>query len=625
VCLLPALACDHPPPASLAAEFLQLQPSDPIPLLEGARLGPAALRKVKMGGTTRNAIVVPAPSSFEVWTRVPEQAKLAVGILVLRPKGAGPGEGLHFELEAVTRDGERRTLFASFVSPSAVEGNGIWLHNSLELPGFTAKDVRLVFSVRRPVHARGPASEACCAAWIYPHFEAPAPLPQRPNLVLISLDTLRADHLGCYGYQRPTSPAIDAWAAEGTRFAHAVSQAPWTAPSHMSLFTGLYPTTHQVNSHGAVVRHILDRTRLPALSRETPMLAEVLRAAGYDTGAFTGAGALAGVVGFDRGFEVYHEGIELGRDPANLIRVWLEHHVDRPFFLFLHTYQVHVPYEGSAFVESLPAPRRARVREFLAEEPKTMEAEQAAGRMRQLGLFDRQVTFALYDGGVLRADEAVGRLLADLKAVGLRDRTAIVLVSDHGEEFGERDPARFYNAHGHTLYEELLHVPLIIGFPGRVPAGRVVQRPVRLVDVMPTVLELLRVAAPPRLEGVSLAPLLRGDVQAAPPPALSEATLGPLEQKSIRAGRYKYILEGSTSPQESFRAGPAAREELYDLEADPGERRNLSGEDKARAGALRTELEGLLRDAESRRQGAPGAVDVDKDVQDRLRALGYVH
>lgn len=427
-----------------------------------------------------------------------------------------------------------------------------------------------------------------------------------PNLVLISIDTLRADRLGAYGYARPTSPALDArLAAAGAVFEDVFSQSPKTTPSHMTLFTSLYPAVHGVELWR-------EGNAGPTLAPAVHTLAEALKAAGWDTAAFTGGANVHRARGFDHGFDVYKHSRPLERALA-----WLAARRGHRFFLFFHTYEVHDPY--------LPAPRWQA--EFVsAREGPLLDAvaklrRNAGGWERAHRIFwesvtpdsaaDRRTLSDLYDAGIRTMDErTLGPLLDRLDALGLARDTLVVFTSDHGEAFGE---------HGAYLHDDLyagtLRVPLVLRFPGRVPAGRRVAERVRLLDVMPTVLGLLGVPPPPGLQGRSLVPLLRDGGDGTPaPPAVSEYRSPGRVYESVREGTASYIVDRGS-------------EQLFDLATDPAEQQNLAAAAPPALATSRATLarwRAACRPLAERLAPVGRGVAADADTVRRLRALGYL-
>ena len=430
-----------------------------------------------------------------------------------------------------------------------------------------------------------------------------------PNLLLVSIDTLRADHLGAYGYGLPTSPTIDArLAGEGVTFTDVYSQSPKTTPSHMTLLTSLYPSVHGVELwQNGKPAHVLN----PAVHT----LAEVLKNAGYATAAFTGGAQIDPVRGFDQGFDLYTVGGQLRR-----ARRWLGRHRWQRFFVFYHTYDVHDPYlPPDGYIRLFDPEYRGRVLDAVhrlrAEGGMSVAAWEGISR-RFWDSVDRSdprdVRFVerLYDAGIRRMDaETIGPLLDRLDQLGLARDTLVGFTSDHGEAFGEHGQFQHDD-----LYAGTLHVPLVLRWPGRLPAGLTIASRVRLIDVMPTILELLGVPAPPSLQGQSLTPLLH-DAYSSPAAegAVSEYGDGRVYE-SLRRGGLSYIVDGS-------------EERLFDLLRDPAERQNVLATRPEEAVAMRAALEGWRRNC---RALAPllgprgGTIAPSDETARRLRALGYM-
>lgn len=443
----------------------------------------------------------------------------------------------------------------------------------------------------------------------------------RPNVLLVSIDSLRADHLGAYGYGRDTSPAIDALARDGVLFEQAIAPAPWTIPSHMTLLTGLSPEVHGVVS------------RQNRLSPDAVTLAEVLRDAGYDTAAFVSGPTVMRRYGFDQGFGSYDQsaveersersgGVVTSPALVDLVGGYLERWSTggrkQPFFVFLHMWDVHYDY----------VPPEEYVRRFDPDYTGDLDATGFEGNPRlfkEMPSRDLQHLIALYDGEIRFTDDHLARIVARLREMGVLDDTVLVVTADHGEEFFEHGQ----KGHAKTLYDEVLHVPLVVRYPRRIPAGQRVAGQVRLMDVAPTVLGLAGVPPTAGFAGATLAaehramdltPHVAGTLRP-PLPALaaigSNRWLG-ARQHSLRTTHAKLIRYE--------RAPPSASEtELYDLERDPGEQRNLRG---SAAGppllsALAPALDAWLADARAGRLTAVALAPAPQH-EARLRALGYV-
>jgi choline-sulfatase len=396
--------------------------------------------------------------------------------------------------------------------------------------------------------------------------------PENPNLILVTMDTVRADHLGSYGYAAAETPSLDRLAAEGVRFAQASSPVPLTLPSHASLLSGLLPPHHGVRNNGA-----------GAFPEGTATLATFLAGQGYRTGAFLGAFVLDRRFGLSRGFEVYDDEVERAPGAAVFLEAerpghqvmdralaWLGREDPRPFFLWVHLYDAHAPYA--------PPP---------------------AWRARHPG--------RPYDGEISAVDEQVGRLLVELGRRGLAGSTVVAVTADHGESLGEHGE----DTHGLLLYEPTLHVPLLVRAPG--VAKRTVETPVSLVDLGPTLTGLLGKTFPAPagrgLDGRDLSEALRGGSEPAPADLYAEtrypAVFGWSPLTALRRREVKYISSGSP--------------ELYDLRRDPRETTNLAG-DPGKTQGFAARLAQIEAGAVAPRK-APAP---DAETRARLASLGYV-
>jgi arylsulfatase A-like enzyme len=455
-------------------------------------------------------------------------------------------------------------------------------------------------------------------------------------VLLISIDTLRADRLNSYGYEgRRVSPRIDALARDGVLFEAHTSSAPWTKPAHMSLFTSLRPTAHGVTQLPRQGRDALGDGTLPTLAPDVPTLPEILQGQGWPTAAFTGGVSLDPRIGFGRGFDLYDTAqFKLRKKSMAPLFAWLEAHQRGPFLLFWHTFEVHAPYLSGDFLPEVLPPESAATLDRALRRYRRQVPAHGAGTVERIledhGAFTPEVTYALYDGGVLSMDRWVGRVLDHLEELDLYDRTLIVLTSDHGEQLGERD-GRFYNVHGDTLYEEMVRVPLIVKLPGQEAAGTRVAVTTRGIDVMPTILDLADISTDGLdIQGTSLRPLWQDPGTAEARPAVSESVTEPFELKSIRWGPMKYIVR--TSPEDVARHGRAhipsvpEKRQLFDLRRDPGELVNLleARETAPEVSGTASRLADELRSRVSEKQGHPVTTQADQEMLDALRALGYI-
>jgi arylsulfatase A-like enzyme len=427
----------------------------------------------------------------------------------------------------------------------------------------------------------------------------------RPNVILISMDTTRADHLGVYGYERETTPNLSRLAGEGVVFEQAYTQAPWTVASHMSVFTSLYPPVHKV-------------AHLTPQSATVKLLPELLHDAGYSTAGFV-APVLDGY-GFAKGFDHYahphryrsaeimiHQALEwLAGDPNKpALR-------GQPFFIFLHLFDPHHTYDppwpfDTAFLSSY----RENILELSASHPFTQEKDLSPDELFEV--------VGLYDGEIAYTDWALGRFFDELKELGVYDNTLIALMGDHGEGFLEHGLMN----HGNSVYEELGRIPLILRFPDGRFRGRRVKSPVRLIDLTPTILDYLREAQPVFSQGLSLLAGIERDEPGTDPVFTYVGY-----SESIRDGSWKLIR----NPPYRTKMIPRSAKtnyELFDLANDPEEKYNLAAENPEEVERLARAMERM----DEANQEIGDRINAELDVQpmelteeqkERLRALGYI-
>jgi arylsulfatase A-like enzyme len=593
--VLPACRRGEPAPASGTRLF---------------RSGGLETARVPIGAETREALAAPATPFVSRFT-VPPAATLQLAIGLKCPGRKRCAGAFHFIVEDRV-SGSR--LFERTLDAASAEG---WADVRIPLGALAGRRAEAAFTATQvePGAARGFWGEA---RLLYPG-------PQHPkSVLLISVDTLRADRLGCYGYGRPTSPRLDGLAREGVRFQQAISQAPWTTPSHMSMLTSRYPSSHGVTQSWSMFDKFLSEGRgYRLLAEEATTLAEVLQGQGYRTLALTGGATLGGEVGFAQGFDAYRDDSHgLHKRVRPMLRRWLEDSRDVPFFIFFHTFEVHAPYLHTDLAEGVLTDAQRDVIREGARQPGHEDVDGFASLLKDLGLFRREVTSALYDGGIRFTDAFLGALFEDLDHLGLAESTLVVVTSDHGEEFGEHHPARFYDAHCATVFEEAIRVPLILRLPGSLPAGRVVEAPVELVDVAPTILEALQIGVPAAMEGQSFWGLATGRRRESKEWTLSEATCADPETKALRGRGVKYVVSyEARSGEHAGVPGPLVTEQLFDLLRDPGEQQALTA--PGRLPELRSVLEARATALE---RNAPRGTEaaVGQDTLDRLRGLGYL-
>jgi len=404
--------------------------------------------------------------------------------------------------------------------------------------------------------------------------------PSDLNVLFFTLDTTRADHIGCYGYKEVDTPHIDSLAREGILFSNATSQSPLTLPSHSSIFTGNYPFFHGVRDNGGFY-----------LEQDQVALAEILQQNGWMTSAFVGAFVLDSRWGIDQGFDYYYDNFDFAkykrislasvqREGGEVVQAffeWFEKNSPERFFSWIHFYDPHTPYEP-------PEPYKT----------------QYGGRPH-----------GLYDGEIAYVDSLIGKVLNKLEERDLLRKTVIVIVGDHGESLGEHHES----THGFFIYDACTSVPLIIRIPSVTLKALAIADQVQNIDIMPTLCEILNLPIPETVQGQSLLPLILGKKLKHERSAYSETYYpryhyGWSELKSLRTAQYKYIL--------------APRPELYDLDQDPREQQNIYSKNKSLADKFIRELTNLEEKMAKKGIDEKGPQQLDDEAREKLIALGYI-
>ncbi len=455
--------------------------------------------------------------------------------------------------------------------------------------------------------AGGPAAALLLAAALGA-LGSCAPAAPR-SVVLIVVDTLRADHLGLYGYPRPTSPVLDALARDAAIFERAFATSPWTLPSFGSLFTGRLPAEHRAGwPAGAGESGEAEGRQFLPLSAGLPTLAESLGARGLDTAAIMNNAFLHSDFGVARGFATYdHIGgnrrrIRRADEVVDRALDWLGKEGRGDFLLVVHFFDPHLNYDA-------PEPFRGRFAgaEMTDEERNAlMELRPLRQRVRQGEAVDWDFLIGAYDEEIAFVDRELGRLWRGLERSGRLAESLVVLTADHGEEFGDHGGFE----HGHSLYGELVRVPLLVWGPGVEPGRRV--EPVSLIDVFPTVLDALGLPAPDGLPGRSLKALLAGGAGPADRTLIAERTLYGAHRESAIAWPYK-LIHAPRRPRET---------ELFNLEDDPGETESIWRLRRALADGLLAQLEAYRKHASSVAEDEPA--ELDEETLENLRSLGYI-
>ena len=586
--------------------------SDEYPLLDyGIGKNPFLLKKkLKIGLVEINTLLAPPTSRYRFQKKIPEQGFLEFTYGIRRDSEfAQKREGSRIaEFSVVLESGTSKTEIFKNTLNLSPDSSLAFNYRKIDLSRFAGEKVDISFITR--------GNEKALAAWFNPVIYSPQ--KNTKNVILISLDTLRPDHLGCYGYSRNTSPNIDSFVQESVLFQNSFATSPWTLPSHVSLITSNNCTNHQV--------YHVDQTMDPTLIT----LADILRNKGFFTGAITGGGYVSGLYGFSKGFDSYHvRGGILEKNAAEVgcryALDWIERHKDRNFFLFLHTYQIHTPYRSPSPYNTL----------FLAEDSRFKEIDLGQLRFNHENRYKsvpedlKQNIIDLYDARIRYTDESlIEPLLDKLKKLELYDNTMIILTSDHGEEFFEHNSWE----HSHNLYNETIKIPLIIKFFNSKHAGKRIKNSARIIDIMPTILHELDInVSHLKLDGKSLVDLLNDKKKGKSDRiVVSELASNVMKRHvpkkvAIIRGKQKFILNHDYESEDLdyFFSPPPELDsmEVFDLGSDPDELINKARENPQLARDL---LDFLNTYNKQTRKVAPEEAKMIPELREQLRALGYI-
>jgi len=626
------LAREEPPVTSSAGRVSHLSRVElPLRLLgraEAIRPGPEKLRPLlaEIGHDRRPGLFQHPPAAHR-WCGVPShsQARLSAALGLLPKAWDSGSNGVEFRAACRGPAGEREELLTR-----PVTAPGGWHTVEVALEGCSQPSTCVELETRC-----GPGGDCRWdwAVWGSPtvSHDRSRPIAAGRLALLISIDTLRHDRLGVYGAPRPTSPNLDRLAKDSIVFETAVSSSPWTLPSHASLLTSTLPHVNGVNKQRGI-------------SSALPLLAETFRDAGWQTAGFTDVALLGPNFGFDRGFDSYEyrEGSEPvlrgARWSHQRVVDWLTAADDRPAFVFWHIFDVHGPYGAPAPFGGMFRPAVSRGAE--AEHLGKLISAPCHDYLQLERFSSLEDLVASYDEGIAATDHAIGQTLEILRAAGAYDDALIVVTSDHGESLFENG---VWVGHGLFLTDDQIRVPLLLKLPGNRGAGRRVARPARLIDVAPTMLEVLGIPIPPSHQGESLLPAGRG------PDGAAHVAYGYAEDTGsvyVRDGHMKLIspwgfdaafvspdgLRGFLRPRpadeaSARRLAALAEEQLYDLRADPSETRNLADSvPEELIARYRSLMAGYLRrSALASAAYETGSVPtLTKRQAEELRALGYI-
>lgn len=553
------------------------------------------------GLRSKNVIAAPPGTTFSLAKELVHDSVLSFGYGIVNESWENIQGGVKFEIFIEDNDRKsRERIFNQTLNPKKRNTDRRWLEFKINLESHSGRSVNLIFKTS-PTRANSDRNN-CVSVWENPTIVEKREKRTHPNIILISIDTLRADHLGCYGYPRDTTPNIDAFSSSAALFKNVIAQAPYTISSHMSMLTSLYPSFHKVNM-----------IELSRLHPDKVTLAEVLYDKGYRTWAITGGGQVSSGYGFYDGFESFIEYTaprrDVGRKVKETIR-FLEKEKTNTFFIFFHSYKPHAPYNpippfDTLFDEGYEGKITGSLSDIEDINSGKIQADQA----------DLEHVEALYDGEIREMDDQLAVLFDYLKQERLLENTLIVFTSDHGEEFSEHGAI---GVHSHTLYDELLRVPLIFRLPESQAENVVIEDQVQSIDIFPTVLEIAGISYPnSSSQGTSLTPLLRGQrIAREPNIAFSERTPSDgLFLRAFRDSSQKYIFE------ENKKKG-TTKHSFFDLKNDPEEQNNIDIAHKKLRG-LFAQIQFLIAEGKKVDQIVKKK-KIDPETLETLKALGYI-
>jgi len=551
--------------------------------------------EIAVGGVQRRALAVHTPTTLTFYLDVPPGGKLGFGVGVAGDKQKGGKATVNVSVDGAAP----QTVFSTDLTTT-------FRDEVISLEAFAGKIVRVDLKAEGEVGAGR-------VAWSTPALLLPQKALQKPsklakNVVVLLIDTMRAKSLRAFNpSSRVKTPAIDAFAREGTVFEATQAPENWTKPSVASVLTSLYPATHGAKTDGAMV------------PKAATMVSEVFKEAGFSTATFLANGYVSDKFGFNQGWDHYTNYIreKKSTEAENVFKEtgdWIEQHKSERFFVYVQTIDPHVPYDPPEQFLSMYMKGEYTGQVSPRKTPDLLAEAKHSPPKVTFNAADKQYLKDLYDAEVSYHDHYFGVFVERLKKLGLYDDTIFVITSDHGEEFDEHGSW----GHGHTVYQDLLWVPYVVRFPGVVPAGKRISQAVSTMSIFPTVVEAAGVNMPSTVEAHSVLSWMRG----APPPAVPVAFSDFLDDRRvIRAGRYKLILRGTN-------------ETMFDLGSDPEEQKELDRSKAPIAARYTTTLLGQFLGARDRRiwlkgdQGAGSKLErenaaIDDTLREQLKGLGY--
>jgi arylsulfatase A-like enzyme len=536
----------------------------------------------------RNGIFMHCPDSIKYKIKLPEGGFVSFGMGILSPQ-----ETVTFSLWLINNNEEKK-LFQQQVTDAER-----WFDVSFEIPSQDNEETFLKFKCE----STQPGS---IAFWSNPYLIRKDMEIKKPNVILYLIDALRADSLGAYGYHRKVSPFMDKVAQKGVLFLNCYSSSSWTRPSVPSLLTSLYPPTHGVSDY------------IFQLPDSIETLAEILRSHGYLTAMMTDNPHVGSTANMQQGFDFLLEqpavsglfksrdkNIWLAHNSSALLNEkvipWLEHHQHMPFFLFIHNMDVHAPY--------IPPPPFDNIFDPDYKGNINGTFDKTIGFRQAVSIDDKRHVRALYDGEIRNTDEYIRRLMAKMKNLKIENDTFFIITADHGEEFLDHNG---WN-HGRTLYNELLKIPLILYYPERLPKGKKIETPVSIVDIMPTIIDIVNIKQDTHAEGESLLPIIDGAKRR------QKFLFSSYKRRlySLVDGEWKFIVDKKNN-----------RVQLYNILSDPQEKTNLANAKQELAKKYNKVIEDWLTEQKKNlhlfRQNSIQRIEIKTEELEALKALGYI-
>ncbi|MBN1224477.1 MAG: sulfatase [Candidatus Aminicenantes bacterium] len=558
-------------------------------------------KKITLDNLSLDVLMAPPTSRFDFALTLPPESVLEFGIGIFGEKNPEEPKPVKFKILA-EHNKETLVLYEKKLTFKHGRLKNKVVLDKIDLAPFSKKKIHLSLITEWPKNV--PADRHIFPFWFNPIIYRPK--GNKPNIILISLDTLRADHIGCYGYHRRTSPNMDELAKESVLFQKTYAHSPWTLPSHVSMLYSLNSASHQVYYSTQKID--------PSL----PSLASLLKSQGYITQAFTGGGFVDSVFGFAKGFDWYEDVPE--RSPKNEAEMllattasWVKENQEKPFFLFLHTFQIHGPYDS-------PAPWN---KAFLSDDAKwekigLMNFLESHGKDYPFTQAEIENIVSLYDGEILYTDEMlINPLVSLMKDLGIYDNSLIIITSDHGEEFNDHGGW----LHSQTVYEEMLHVPLMIKFPNSRFKGESVKTRCRLIDIMPTILEIASADYDKKsIDGESLMSLISGKE------SQDRIFISDVAYKNIPVPCPVLIATNRNSQKFIFEKSESGVKDIqvYDLDKDSKEKNNLFRMLRDKIEAVNASLEEYYAKKFEIKRNLDEAQQ-DERLKEKLKALGYIN